>query len=661
MPFAFLLASCLVAPSLGAGPIVVTSPDGHLTATLALETDAAGRSSPTLKIDLAGRPVLLPSPLGVALADGPALGSQATIGEPRTREVRESYIQNPGKRRRVLDHFNEAVVPFREKNGRRWELVVRAYDDGVAFRYEFPAQDGWSDLRITGETTAFRFPEGTRAVATRMPGFASPHEERYLSGPIADLPQGKPYATPLLAEISGVGDAAILDANVADYAGMYLAREGAGASFVAKLSPRFDDPKLAVRAKLPHRSPWRVVMVGEGPGRLIESDLMLNLNDPCAVADVSWIKTGKTTFPWWNGFYEKPGVVPFKMGLNTETAKYYIDFCAEAGIPYHSLDGLDNIAWYGGTIVPYPGTDITRGIDGLDLREVLRYAESKGVKIRLWMHSAAAAKHMGKAFPLYRAWGVEGVMVDFFDRDDQETMAFTRRLVKTAADNRLTITLHNCHEPTGLERTYPNLLTSEAVMNLEWDKWDPIGIPPEHEVTVPYTRMLAGPMDFHQGSLRGVSVDRYKPRNAAPLVMGTPARMLASYVVYQNHLPMVADYPSAYRANPALSLLAAIPTNWDETRFLTGNVGESVAIARRHGDAWWIGVMTDRRAREFELPLRFLDKGPYQAEIHGDATTADSGLVTRGQDVGPGDILKLSLAPAGGALIRIRPLASIGP
>jgi len=383
---------------------------------------------------------------------------------------------------------------------------------------------------------------------------------------------------------------------------------------------------------------------------------VLNLNKPNAIGDPSWIRPGQTTFPWWNGFYEED--VPFQMGLNTETAKYYVDFCAGAGIPYHSLDGLDNIAWYGGTIVPYEGADITRDIDGLDLREVLRHAGSKGVQIRLWMHWQAAEAHMERAFPLYREWGVEGVMLDFMDRDDQEMVRFLHRAIELAAANRLTITLHGVGAPTGLERTFPNLLTHEAVMNLEYDKWDKLGIPPEHETTVPFTRMLAGPLDFHQGSLRGVPVDQFRPRNAAPLVMGTPARMLASYVVFQNHLPMVADYPSSYRGHPALPILSAIPSTWDDTRCLCGSVGEHVTIARRHGDTWWVGSMTDRHPRDLEIPLTFLGPGRYRSETFGDDTEGASPqrLSQRTAEVTAGDSLTIRLAPAGGQLTRLTPL-----
>jgi len=396
-------------------------------------------------------------------------------------------------------------------------------------------------------------------------------------------------------------------------------------------------------------------MVGEQVGRLVESDLLLNLNGPCILEDVSWIKPGKTTFPWWNGFHEEK--VPFKMGLNTATAKYYIDFCAEAGIPYHSLDGLDNVAWYGGPIVPYQGAGITKGIDGLDLPEVIRHAKSKGVKLRFWMHWQAAKAHMARAFPLYQEWGVEGVMIDFMDRDDQEMVNLQREVLRTAAANRLTVTFHGVEKPTGLERTYPNLLTSEGVLNLEYDKWDDLGVMPEHEVTVPFTRMLAGPLDFHQGSFRTVAVAEFKPRNEAPLVIGTPCRTLASYVVFQNHLPMAADYPSAYRGHPALPVLAEIPTTWDDTKVLAGAVGNYIVIARRQAENWWVGAMTNRQGRELRISLGFLGTGRFQAKVYRDDLAATHRLSSASKNVGAEDEIQGKLAPAGGMLIHLSPTA----
>jgi alpha-glucosidase len=271
------------------------------------------------------------------------------------------------------------------------------------------------------------------------------------------------------------------------------------------------------------------------------------------------------------------------------------------------------------------------------------------------MHWLAAQRHMARAFPLYRDWGVEGVMIDFMDRDDQEMVAFQRELLQLAADNRLTVTFHGVASPTGLERTYPNLLNSEAVFNLEHDKWDEAGVMPEHDVTVALTRMLAGPLDYHQGSFRGVPAEQFEARNSEPLVIGTPVRMLASYVVFQNHLPMAADYPSAYRRQPLTRVMAGIPATWDDTKAIAARLGEEVVVARRSGEDWWIGAMTGRDSRNLQVSLAFLPAGTFQAEIYQDDLAAEHGFKRESREVSPADALHLRLVAAGGALVRLTP------
>jgi alpha-glucosidase len=636
-----------------ASPVVCRSPDGTLAIAFTLRQDGTAGGVPHYRVRAGAADVIGWSRLGVDLAGGEFLGGPCEVTGVETRSLRDAYTQFPGKRRAVVAHATEATIRLREtaKPNRRWEVVLRAYGDGVAFRYRFPAQEGWTGLVVAGERTRFAFPHGTRAYALPLNGFTTSYEKRYQRRPVAELPADWLLGLPLLLERPGGGWAAITEADVDEYAGLYLAPTAADpATLVARLSPLPKEPKVAVRAALPHASPWRVVMVADRAGRLIESDLVLNLSQPCALKDLSWIKPGKTTFPWWNGFVLDG--VKFKPGLNTATTKHYVDFCAANGIEYHSLDGLDNVAWYGGPIVPYKGADPTKALAAIDLPEVLRYAKCKGVRLRMWMHWGAAAKHMAKAFPRYKAWGVEGVMLDFMDRDDQEMNRFVRSAVKLAAANRLTVTLHGCPKPTGLERTYPNLLTHEGVLNLEYNKWDKRGCPPEHQVTVAFTRMLAGPLDFHQGSFRAVAPEAFRPRDKAPLVMGTPCRTLASYVVYQNHLSMVADSPSAYAGHPALPVLVQIPTAWDDTRVAAEAVGELVAIARRQGDVWHLGAMTDRKARTLKLPLKFLGPGRYRAELWVDDAEAKHGLSRREAVVTATDELTVDLAASGGAYLK---------
>jgi len=627
------------------------SPNGQVTLDLTANGDVHYR------VSYRQHPVILDSPISLETGDGLILGRDSRIESVDTREINENYNQPIGKRSHIVNHCNEAVISLTPRGNPsvKWQLIIRAYDAGVAFRYRLLPHEGQEEITIAHENDGFTFPDKTAGYALPLNSFTTSFEKRYEHKAITDIPPDWLLGLPFLVEIPGTGWAAITEANLTDYAGMYLARaDTSGSSMVSRLSPLPDDPKLAVRAKLPHDSPWRLIMVGDSPGALLESDILFNLNEPCAIKDVSWIHSGKTTFPWWNGFYEEK--VPFKMGLNTETAKYYIDFCAQYHIPYHSLDGKDNVAWYGGPIVPYQGADIVQGIQGLDLQEVLRYAKEKGVRIRLWMHWEAAKAHMKEAFPKYQQWGVEGVMIDFLNRDDQDMIRFMRDVVETAAANHLTVTFHGVCKPTGLERTFPNLLSSESAMNYEYNKWDPIGIPPEHDLTLVFTRMLAGPMDFHQGSLRGVPVDQFKPRNEAPLVMGTPARMIATYVVFENHLPMIADYPSAYRDNPGTRIIAQIPTTWDDIKVFQSQIGKLAVIARRSGKDWWIGAMGGRDAIQTEVPLKFLGPGHFTAEMTRDDPKDPHHIGQETTVVSDADSIILRLGPADGATVHLSPV-----
>ena len=643
-------------------PVIVRSPDGRIAAEILVDDTSPATSSLAYRVSFSGQAIVDASRLGARLKDGTELGRNTEIVGSESAEIDASFEQFPGKRRQVTDRANETTLTLRERGPKalEWQLVLRAYDDGIALRYRFPRQPGRSELELADELTEFDFPAGATATTLPLAGFTTSHEGRYERRRVEDVPAGTLLGLPLLVELPGVAWAAVLEANLTGYAGLYLTASSASRGvLLSRLSPRPGDAGVAVRAGLPQASPWRLILVGQDPRQLIESDTVLKLNAPSEIPDTSWIKPGLTTFPWWNDYFE-PGA-PFRMGLNTETAKHYVDFCAEYGIPYHTLDGVNGIAWYGGPITPYEGADITRGIDGLDLPAVIEHARQKGVRIRLWMHWQAARQHMARAFPLYRAWGIEGVMIDFMDRDDQEMVRFQRELLELAAENRLTVTFHGVAAPTGLERTFPNLLTSEAVLNLEHDKWDEAGVTPDHDITVAMTRMLAGPLDYHQGSLRGVPADRFEARQSAPLVIGTPLRMLASYVVFQNHLPMAADYPSAYRRHPLTRVMTEVPATWDDTKAVSARPGEEIVIARKSGNDWWIGAMSGRDARDVKVPLAFMMPGTFRADIYQDDPAAEHGFAQLSRKVSPGDVIDLKLAAAGGALVRLTPSPAPAP
>lgn len=637
--------------------LVIDSPGKSVLVEFGLYDHDGRPGVPCYGVSFGGRTVVSRSSLGIELLPAPLGGNMRMVSASRTSRD-ETYRVYPGKTSLARDRYNEAciVVEERHEPHRRMELQFRAYDDGAAFRYVVPRQKALNGFTVGQEQSTFAVAGNPTAYMLPVPSYTSQYEFFYETVP-ADRPTTSLLALPLLFVYPDKTSLAITEAHLDDYAGMYLACvPGKPGVFASRLSPLPGSPHVKVRARLPHATPWRVMMLGANPARLIESNLVQNLNPPCAIADTSWIRTGKTAFPWWNGF--DVGKAPFRGGLNTATMKYYIDFCAEAGIEYHSLDGLDNIAWYGGTIVPYEGNDITASVAEIDLPEVIRYAGEKGVKLRLWMNWLAALKHMKHAFPLYEKWGIEGIMIDFVERDDQEAVNQVRELVRLAARHRLTVTIHNVHKPTGMERTYPNVMTYEAVRNLEYVKWDSAGIGPEHDLIVPFTRMLAGPVDYHHGSFRHVTEEAFQCRNVGPATIGTRAHQLARYVVYDNQLPMVADTPEAYRGQPGLQLMVKMPTTWDETRVLHGEVGRHIAVARRHGREWYVGSMAGSAPCELGIALSFLGTGRYAASIYADDCTqpAQPAALTESRAVvTAADTITATMAPAGGHVVHLAP------
>jgi alpha-glucosidase len=540
------------------------------------------------------------------------------------------------------------------------DIAVRAFDDGIAFRYLIPKQEPLTKFVLTDERTRLTFPGDPRARILPLNRYTTSYEKHYRTVRVSEITPKMLLGLPLLLERPRKGAKplwiAVTEANLTDYAGMYLSGMGERTgTLVSKLSPlpgRRDGAK--VLGTTPFVSPWRVLMIADDPGRLIESHIVFHLNDPPAIKDTSWIKPGKTTFPWWNGYVLKG--VDFKPGVNTATMKHYIDFCAEQGIPYHSLDGLD-IAWYGGPIRPRGKTDVTTAAPSIDLPELLRYAKKKGVRLRLWMHWKALKPQIDVAFPLYEKWGIEGVMVDFMDRDDQEMVRWYHEVARKAAKHHLTVTWHGAYKPTGMERTWPNVLSYEGVLNQEYNKWDRRGTPPSHNLDAAFIRMLAGPLDYHQGGMRNVLPERYHPRDKAPPVQGTRGHQLAMYVVYQNHLPMMADFPDTYRGQPGLKFLVEIPTNWDETRVLHAEMGKCLVIARRKGKAWYLGAMTAAEPRELALPLKFLGQGTYTAELFlDDASKGPTAVTRRRSTVAAGDSLRVAIPRSGGFAGRLVPL-----
>jgi alpha-glucosidase len=492
-------------------------------------------------------------------------------------------------------------------------------------------------------------------LALLLPNFTTSHEGEYTHSSFTKLKEDTLLDMPALFTFPGPIYVAITEAALLDYAGMYLVRRGK--VLTSSLSPLPGQTQVKVKAKLPHYSPWRVLMISDHIGALIESNILTSLNEPSKINDLSWIKPGKTTFPWWNG-----NVVPDTLnapGNNFVTNQYYIDFCSRNGLEYHSVVEYGLHQWYrddGVNFQPGPNADVTTPVPGLDMKEVCDYAKQHGVDIRVWVHWAALYPKLDTAFAIFEKWGIKGMMVDFMDRDDQEMVNIQTEIVRKAAQHHMHIQFHGAYKPTGLSRTWPNEFTREGTLNYEVNKWDK-RITPDHDLNIVFTRMLAGPTDYHLGGFRAVPDSLFKVQYTRPLMLGTRCHMLAMYVVLQNPLGMVCDYPAAYEGEPGFDFIKEVPTTWDATKVLDARVGEFIVIARKKGNDWFSGAITNHSERSINIPLSFLDEGKYVAEIYSDAADVNikpNHLQKQNKNVSNKDVLSIRLAAGGGMVIHLR-------
>jgi alpha-glucosidase len=629
---------------------VLASPDKSLTITIS-DTDGRARYAVARK----GKPLLTPSPLGLALDKGGALSTKLTIAGANQTSVDQTYDLVVGKTRTVRDHYNELTVDFAEAGpaGRKLRVIARAYDDGVAFRYVLPDQPTLAGVAIRGEETRFDFAADDRCWALNLGRFGTSHEGEYDPIQASKFRASALFELPVVCQTTDGTAFALAEADLKNFAGLYLSGRGdGGLGLQAQLSPRLDDPKIAVKTRIGTDtvSSWRVVMVGDSPGDLVSSNLMTSLNPPTALTDTAWIKPGKAAWDWWNGSVAD-GVD--KPGMNTATMKRFIDFAADNKLEYMLIDD----GWYVGsgqapTILP--GTDVTRQIPAIDLPGLVAYGAQKGVGIMIWVHWKALDDQMDEALATYEKWGVKGIKVDFMDRDDQQIVDYYHRLLTKAGQHRLMVDLHGAYRPTGLTRTYPHYVTQEGVLGAEYNKWS-ARITATHNVTLPFTRMLLGPMDYTPGGFRNVTPQAFKNQFSLPTVQTTRGQALAMYVVYDSPLSMVSDSPVTYAASPAgLDFISAAPTSWDETRVLSGQIGQSIVVARRKGREWWVGAMTNEDGRAVKVPLSFLGEGAFSADIREDGA-APTELKTTARVVSKRNILTLKLAPSGGGVIRLSP------
>jgi len=661
----------------------VTSPDGAIT--VALDVTAEGR--PFYKVAYRGEEIVGASHLGFRFKDQPALEEGLALTGARRAAGDETWEQPWGERRIIHDRHNEMIVDFAtgEKRVRRFSVRVRVFDDGIGFRYEFPDQKAMKAAVIVNELTEFRLPED--ATYWWIPGRRWNRYEylyRTTQADAIDIAH-----TPMTLKTKSGAHVSIHEAALVDYAGMALNQQRPGI-FKADLAPWSDG--ALVKTAGAFKTPWRTIQIAPNASSLLSSSLILNLNEPNKLGDVSWVEPGKYVGVWWEMHIRDSswGMKPVH-GATTENAKRYIDFAARHGFKGVLVEGW-NLGWDDNWFGNGEVFDFTKPYPDFDIDAIGAYALAKGVRLIGHHETGGAATHyerqMEAAFDLYERVGVRTVKtgyvadgggiqridadgVERFEWHDGQFMANHHlNVVQSAAKRKIAINPHEPIKDTGMRRTYPNWVAREGARGQEYNAWGIPPLPPEHDVILPFTRMLSGPMDFTPG-IFDLRPNERAPVNAdlgrnskASRVETTLAKQLALYVTIYSPIQMAADLPENYEARPAaFQFIKDVPTDWEETIGLAAEIGDFAAIARkeRGGEDWYLGAITDENARRLDLPLAFLDAGrTYVAEIYRDGPQADFekspyDIVIEKRDMTSADTLRLQLGRSGGAAVRFAP------
>ena len=646
-----LLVSGWFLPTVQAKDVRIISPDGTVTVAVGVNS---GR--PCYSVKYAGKTLISPSYLGFKL-DGDLLGDNIKMTGKRYSAKDEIWTQPWGEDETVRNHYNELTVDFQEKTGRRMSVVFRVFNDGVGFRYILPninkkysILDELTEITLAHDAMAWSIP------SNRTEYFEGIYTREMLS-------KKDTVCTPLTIEYEDSLFLAIHEAALEDYASINLTPRvtADGVKLLTALTPWQNGVKVYVDGE--KKSPWRTIIIGKRPGDLMTSRLMLNLNEPSKIEDTSWIEPGRYIGIWWS-IHKKLNTWEMgpTHGATTENVKRYMDFAARHGFSGVLAEGW-NPGWGSGEQITY-----LKSYPDFDIEEVCRYGESKGVRFightETWGRAALLEEEMDEAFSWFSKLGIRAVKTGYvghlFDGKElaksQYGIRHYRKVIETAAKYQIMIDNHEPAMPTGIQRTLPNLMTQEGVRGQEYNAWDVHGgNPPAHTVTLPFTRCLAGPTDFTPAIF-----------NFSEIVQGTHphstlAKQLAEFVVIYSPLQMAADAIENYEGQPALTFIENCPTTWSKTLIPNGEIGQYITVARkeRGGDSWFIGSMTNEKARQIDLPLDFLDEGTtYLAIIYEDGPDADYEtnpypMTIRQVEVNSGTVLKLNLARSGGAAIRI--------
>lgn len=660
--FTITMLLCSILASAATNNFNLKSPDGKLS------VDISTNQSVTYTVSLDGKTVIAPSIASLQLVDGTEIGVNPRVSGVK-RSSGDTMIDSPFYRAaQIRDNYNQLTFNI----AKNWAIEFRAYNDGVAYRFVYA---GKTPQTIKNETYKVNFPGDetfanvpyvrprSKSTNTFETQFFNSFENIYTTKPLKELDRSRLIFLPAVFEPADGIKVTLTETGLLNYPGLFINADGDNSlqgifAPVPESVEQGGHHQLQLIVKNRHdyiaqidgarALPWRVAIVTDNDAALASSNLTYLLAEPSRVADISWIKPGKVAWDWWNN-WNLDGV-DFKTGVNNDTYKAYIDFASDYGIEYVILDegwAVNNKA------------DLMQVVPEIDLQMLVDYGKKKNVGIILWAGYYAFDRDMENVCRHYADMGVKGFKVDFMDRDDQIVTDFNCRAAETAARYNLILDLHGTSKPAGLNRTYPNVLNFEGVNGLEQMKWSRDTLDQVlYDVMIPFARQVAGPMDYTQGAMRNASKGNYYPCNSEPMSQGTRCRQLALYVIFDSPFNMLCDTPSAYRREPeSTEFIAEIPTVWDETRVLDAKMGEYIVTARRSGNTWYIGGITDRSARDIEVDLSFIGKP--QAEMSLFVDGANAHRIGRDykktvSNVDTTKPLKLHLAPGGGFAAKVK-------
>ena len=657
-----ILAAVLMTVSAVAAPksYELKSPDGKLK----VNVDAKYGLGYTLSH---GDDLLLNrSFMAMYMMGGTTFGKEEKLGKVSYRSVDQTIDAIVYKKSEVSDKFNEMTLVFKG-----YSVIFRAYDDGMAYRFVSHLK---KPSNLQHELVCFNFAQDWNMWAayvcqhteTLDSQFYNSFENQYSYTPISKWNTDRLAFLPLMVDGPNGKKIVITESDLDDYPGMYLYKYAfdEAPALTAHFAPYPKEVKqgghnnlqMEVREREPYIAecdgpqefPWRIIAVSEKDVQMADNDMVYRLAKPAdPQTDWSWVKPGKVAWDWWNDW--NIDGVDFKSGINNDTYKYYIDFASANGIEYVILDEGWSVNG---------AADLFRVVPDIDLEMLVKYASERNVGLILWAGYWAFDRDMERVCKHYSEMGIKGFKIDFMDRDDQYMVDFHKRAAEMTAKYHMLADFHGSYKPTGLHRTYPNVINFEGVHGLETMKWSGASVDQvTYDVTVPYIRMMAGPMDYTQGAMRNATRGNYHPVYNEPMSQGTRCRQLAEYVVFDSPLNMLCDSPSNYmREQECLKFIAEIPTVWDETKGICGEVGKYIAMARRSGDEWYVGAMTDWSPRELVLDLTFLPEGSYEIEIYRDGANARRIARDYKKEVMelPSDRrMKINMAPGGGFAAKI--------